>query len=75
MMVSAPAPTGKEFLMPLRHVWLDRLVVLALVILLLPPAVWALNGASSRFIADDYCTAALAREYGLVGSVSWWYYH
>lgn len=61
--------------MPLRHVWLDRLVVAALVVLLLPLAVWAFNGASSRFIADDYCTAALAREYGLVGSVSWWYYH
>ncbi len=61
--------------MSLRNVWLDRLVVIALVVLLLPLAVWAVNGVSSRFIADDYCTAALAREHGLIGSVSWWYYH
>jgi len=56
--------------------WISRvgLIHLALIIVLtLPLLAHIYNGLFSRFMADDYCAAAVGLEYGVIGGVLYWY--
>jgi hypothetical protein len=36
-------------------------------------AAFAYLGLFTRYMADDFCAANVAQQYGVVGSVSYWY--
>ncbi|MEW5745313.1 MAG: DUF6056 family protein [Nitrospirota bacterium] len=48
---------------------------LLLASLLLPLAAHAYIGSFSRFLADDYCSAGMARLEGVLGGAAYWYMH
>lgn len=50
-----------------------RRLLLLVGLLLIPSAVHAYLGTFSRYVADDYCTAATTRELGFWGSQAHWY--
>lgn len=50
--------------------YLPALIIAAL---LLPLLAMGYLGQYSRYIADDYCTTAIALAEGIFGSMAWWY--
>lgn len=50
-----------------------RVIGLLAVAFLLPALAMAHVGFSSRYVADDFCTASIVFDRGFVGAQQWWY--
>jgi hypothetical protein len=51
----------------------NRVLLVAAIITTIPLVVFAYLGLFTRYLADDFCTTNTALQYGVFGSVGWWY--